>query len=67
MYITNVIIKEIKIMTRKEIEDLVGEDMEDMGLIEHFDERECECCGKLLDEDNHSSMCLICRDKYPYC
>jgi len=47
-------------MRRKDIENLVGESMEDMGLIEQIESRECEDCGKLLEDDNTRSICLNC-------
>ena len=50
-------------MKRKDLEDLIGEDMEDMGLIEHIEERECEDCGHLLEDNNKRSLCLKCQQK----
>ena len=38
-------------MKRKDLEDLVGESMEDMGLVGAVEERECECCGHLIEDD----------------
>ena len=53
-------------MNRKDLEDLVGESMEDMGLVEHIEEHGCECCGELL-ENNDRTMCVRCQCDYPYC
>lgn len=36
--------KGVWIMKRNDLEELVGESMEDMGLVEHIEERECEFC-----------------------
>ena len=43
-------------MKRKDFEELCGEDMEDMGLTEHF----CEYCGDPLDDDDEESCCSAC-------
>ena len=55
-------------MKREELENLVGESMEDMGLVEHVEERECECCGHLIEDDSRSgTFCVQCVVEYPYC
>jgi len=48
---------------RKELENLVGESMEDMGLIETVEERECSECGCLLEDDNRGLVCRSCQRK----
>ncbi len=50
-------------MKKKDIEALVGESMEDMGLDEHIDERECEDCGHILEDHITRSICLECQLK----
>lgn len=54
-------------MDRDELESLVGETMEDMGLVEHVEELECEClhCSKLAAEG--ATLCEYCRIEHPYC
>lgn len=47
-------------MKTEDIENLVGEKMEDMGLIEQFENRECEDCFKLIEEDSTRSICGEC-------
>ena len=55
-------------MEREDIEGLVGESMEDMGLVEQVESRECECCGHLIEEDSNSfCFCIRCAIEYPYC
>lgn len=41
--------------------------MNDNESDEHVEERYCECCGKLIEEGNGSSLCNYCRANYPYC
>ena len=48
------------IMKKKDIENLVGESMEDMGLEEHIDERECMDCGCLIEDGNPGMVCWRC-------
>jgi len=50
-------------MKKENIENLVGESMEDMGLEEQIKERECEDCGHILEDDNTRSICLSCQQK----
>lgn len=50
-------------MKRKDVEKMVGESMDDMGLVEHFDERECEGCGHLLEDHMTQPLCLNCQLK----
>lgn len=50
-------------MEKKDIENLVGESMEDMGLEGHFEERECEDCGRTLEEHITRSLCLGCQQR----
>jgi len=52
-------------MKRKDIENLVGEDMEDMGLSEHFDDegnvlKTCTECGITLPPDYRYGDCEMC-------
>jgi len=47
-------------MNREDIESLIGENMEDMGLVEHIEEKECSC-GELLEDDNKSAICYHCQ------
>lgn len=48
-------------MNRNDLEKLVGETMEDMGLEEHVEERECDDCGNLLEDHITRSLCLKCQ------
>lgn len=48
-------------MKQEDIEALTGESMEDMGLQEHIEERECEC-GHLIEDGNQGTLCLKCRE-----
>ena len=42
------------------IDSRLGESMEDMGLESHIEERECEDCFNLIDEDSTISICNKC-------
>ena len=53
-------------MKREDLEELIGETMEDMGLEELIEKHECQCCGKIFD-DNKGMLCERCRIDYPYC
>lgn len=48
------------------MEELVGESMEDMGLVENVEEYECEDCGRLIEDymKGKSTVCGRCRSKY---
>jgi predicted Zn-ribbon and HTH transcriptional regulator len=48
-------------MKKEDIEHLMGESMEDMGLNELVESRECEDCGHLLDDDNRGTLCPKCK------
>jgi len=48
---------------RNELESLVGESMEDMGLVENVEERECSECGRLLEDCNRGLVCYACQRK----
>ena len=37
-------------MNRKDLENLVGESMEDMGLVEACEENECMDCGNIIED-----------------
>jgi len=45
-------------MKRSELEDLIGESFEDIGLEEMLEELECEHCGELVDES--TGICTHC-------
>ena len=58
-------------MTKEEIEELVGETMEDMGLEEAFEDFEtgeehvkCKSCGNIVFVRNR--MCAVCGEKHSY-
>lgn len=46
-------------MDRNELESLVGESMEDMGLIENVEERECSECGCLSNTGSPKLPTLV--------
>ncbi len=50
-------------MNKEDVEKLVGESMEDMGLSENIEERECEDCGRLIEDDSNRSLCISCQLK----
>jgi len=47
-------------MDRKELEELVGESMEDMGLEEHVEQQTCGRCGKIVDKLYSDFLCFEC-------
>lgn len=50
-------------MNKKDIENLIGESMEDMGLDEHCEEKECINCGCLIEDGNRGLICYSCQHK----
>jgi len=46
-------------MTKKELEELAGETMEDMGLEAHV--RECLDCDNLIEDLNLGMVCWQCQ------
>jgi len=53
-------------MNKNDIEDLIGESLEDMGLEGAVEEYECEDCGRLIEDSwkGRSTVCGECRKNY---